>query len=238
MASMTVARSVFAGRQLAVKPAKASAARSSVVAQATARPVWYPGNEPPAYLDGSLPGDFGFDPLRLGSDPEALRWFQQAELQHARWAMLGLTGILVPEILDVAGVADFPLWTEAATATFWTDPLTLFLTQMLVMHWAETRRWMDYKNPGSCNKDPIFDYELPAGDVGYPGGQWFDPFGMSSAETMADLRQKEIKNGRLAMVSIFGFATQTFATGVGPVHNLVDHLADPYNTTIFQTFGY
>ena len=28
-----------------------------------------------------------FDPLRLGEQPEALKWYQQAELQNGRWAM-------------------------------------------------------------------------------------------------------------------------------------------------------
>ncbi|KAL4561980.1 hypothetical protein LXL04_034166 [Taraxacum kok-saghyz] len=27
------------------------------------RPIWFPGSSPPEWLDGSLPGDFGFDPL-------------------------------------------------------------------------------------------------------------------------------------------------------------------------------
>ncbi|KAL2940533.1 Photosystem I chlorophyll a/b-binding protein 6 chloroplastic [Bienertia sinuspersici] len=60
------------------------------------RPLWFPGSTPPPWLDGSLPGDFGFDPLGLGSDPETLRWFAQAELMHSRWAMLGVAGILIP----------------------------------------------------------------------------------------------------------------------------------------------
>ncbi|XWS22760.1 hypothetical protein CRYUN_Cryun29cG0064000 [Craigia yunnanensis] len=30
------------------------------------RPLWFPGSIPPPWLDGSLPGDFGFDPLGLG----------------------------------------------------------------------------------------------------------------------------------------------------------------------------
>ncbi|XP_050261158.1 photosystem I chlorophyll a/b-binding protein 6, chloroplastic-like [Quercus robur] len=29
------------------------------------RPLWFPGSSPPEWLDGSLPGDFGFDPLGL-----------------------------------------------------------------------------------------------------------------------------------------------------------------------------
>ena len=32
------------------------------------------GNEFPPHLDGSMPGDAGFDPLSLGSDPTLLKW--------------------------------------------------------------------------------------------------------------------------------------------------------------------
>eukprot|EP00955_Chlamydomonas_euryale_P089776 364493-Chlamydomonas_euryale.AAC.10 len=38
------------------------------------RPMWMPGASAPAHLDGSLPGDFGFDPLGLGVDKERLSW--------------------------------------------------------------------------------------------------------------------------------------------------------------------
>jgi hypothetical protein len=38
----------------AVRPAARSAARKAVVVRAAAeRPVWYPGNPPPAHLDGT-----------------------------------------------------------------------------------------------------------------------------------------------------------------------------------------
>ncbi|XP_057981328.1 chlorophyll a-b binding protein 7, chloroplastic-like [Malania oleifera] len=75
----------------------------SVCAAATDldRPLWFPGSTPPPWLDSSLPGDFGFDPLGLGSDAENLRWNQQAELVHCRWAMLGVAACRVPEMLAV-----------------------------------------------------------------------------------------------------------------------------------------
>ena len=47
----------------------------------------------PAHLDGTLPGDFGFDPLGLGADPQRLKYYQEAELMNARWAMMAVAGI-------------------------------------------------------------------------------------------------------------------------------------------------
>ena len=48
----------------------------------------------------SLAGDYGFDPLGLGEDPESLRWYVQAELVHSRFAMLGVAGILLTDVSD------------------------------------------------------------------------------------------------------------------------------------------
>jgi len=36
-------------------------------AEAGARPLWMPGTKAPAHLKGTLPGDYGFDPLELGT---------------------------------------------------------------------------------------------------------------------------------------------------------------------------
>lgn len=37
---------------------------------------WAPGTPSPSYLDGSLAGDYGFDPLGLGAEPANLARFQ------------------------------------------------------------------------------------------------------------------------------------------------------------------
>ena len=55
-------------------------ARRSVAVRAAARDLWLPGSTAPAHLDGSLPADFGFDPLGLGANKDNLKWFVQAEL--------------------------------------------------------------------------------------------------------------------------------------------------------------
>lgn len=51
-------------------PAK-KPAKSSIVSD---RPLWFPGAVAPPYLDGSLVGDYGFDPLGLGKPVEYLQF--------------------------------------------------------------------------------------------------------------------------------------------------------------------
>ncbi len=42
------------------------------------------GSNPPAHLDGTLPGDFGWDPLGLGADPDRLKWFAEVRDRGAK----------------------------------------------------------------------------------------------------------------------------------------------------------
>jgi light-harvesting complex I chlorophyll a/b binding protein 2 len=201
------------------------------------RPLWFPGSTAPEWLDGSLPGDFGFDPLGLGSDPETLKWFVQAELVHCRWAMLGAAGIFIPELLTKMGILNTPSWTVAGDADYFADKTTLFVIELILFAWAEGRRWADIVNPGCVNVDPVFpNNKLTGEDVGYPGGLWFDPLGWGkagNAEKLKELRTKEIKNGRLAMLAFLGAVVQANYTHTGPIDNLYAHLADPGHNTIF-----
>merc|ERR1711998_356172 len=64
----------------------------------------------------------------------------------------------------------------------------------------------------------------------YPGGS-FDPMGMSKGD-LDTLKLKEIKNGRLAMVAVFGMYMQASVTGTGPVANWLAHLADPWGMNV------
>ena len=127
----------------------AKSTRRDVAVQA--KGSWLPGLQSPAYLDGSLAGDNGFDPLALAEDPEDLRWFVQAELVNGRWAMLGVAGMLIPEVLTKAGLLNAPEWYDAGKETYFASSSTLFVIEFILFHYVEIRRWQDIKNPGSVN---------------------------------------------------------------------------------------
>ncbi|XP_047324571.1 photosystem I chlorophyll a/b-binding protein 5, chloroplastic [Impatiens glandulifera] len=217
--------------------------RVVVHAQQQPRPTWLPGLDPPPYLDGSLAGDFGFDPLGLGEDPASLKWYVQAELVHARFAMAGVAGILFTDLIRVSGISNLPVWYEAGATKFdFASTTALFIVQLILMGFVETKRYMDFTSPGSQGKDTSFFFGLEAAleglEPGYPGGPLLNPLGIAKdIKNAHGWKLKEIKNGRLAMVAMLGIFVQASLTHVGPIDNLVYHLSDPWHRTIIQTLA-
>jgi len=176
---------------------------------------WLPGCTTPSYLS-DLTGSYGFDPLGLGSTPTNLARYQEAELIHCRWAMLGVAGALAVEALGIGNWYDAPL---AAKQTYFgaevpLDLNTLVGIEFITMAAVEARR---------------FDNNDPQKKL-YPG---FDFAGLAKdPKTFESMKVKEIKNGRLAMLAFLGLIAQHAATGKTPLVNLAEHLADPFHQNV------
>ena len=188
----------------------------------------------PSYLDGTLAGDYGFDPLKLGADGK-IEKYRVAEVIHGRWAMLAIPGIVIPEALGIPG----GVWTEtgkvfldgeAGRPEILGNPYLFTAIEVALMAAVEAYRSGKAAPPaGFAPFYGKFESSDFAGlDPINPGGP-LDFFNVAATpDDLAVLKVKEIKNGRLAMIAMLGVFVQGLTTGEGPAANWGKHVADPF----------
>lgn len=155
--------------------------------------------------DKRLAGDVGFDPLNLADTSSSLAWYREAEIKHARIAMLAALGWPVaeklngplsqafgqPSLLTSDGLAPSVLngGLGGVSAVYWAAALALAI--------AAESTYLDAQLGVGVKKT---DY--------VPGMVGFDPLKLDSAAT----RTAEIWLGRVAMIAVVVYAVEESVT--------------------------
>lgn len=205
------------------------------------RSIALPFDKRPPVLDGTLPGDVGFDPAGftnnlpkpwlIGGEGRSLKWYREAEIVHGRVAQLAVLGFLIPSLAHFPGnpaygVANdafaelnpFKALTTVPEEGLWQIALVIFGIEL-----ARTKR--------------IIRGEKEPGDLGL-GQTGFNPFGFKyTPEEYREKQVQEIKHGRLAMFGALGMLLQTQASGMGPAQQLAGAFSFPDERAILNGPG-
>jgi len=170
-------------------------------------------------LKSQMAGNKGFDPAGFAKSPDLLLQYREAELKHARLAMLASVGWVMSELWH-QGLADLlgkdSLLQEDAGEFLAKAPSVLngglqdvppffWVVTLLFSGVAEVTRMLSIQGNAMNFK---------------PGALGFDPLGFYEQETAKgklELELKEINNGRLAMIAIAFFAGAEFASNTAIV---------------------
>ena len=166
----------------------------------------------PAALDGSLAGDVGFDPLGFAKSSEDLMNYREAEVKHARLAMLAAAGWPLSELFDKKIAAALSLDPLLDGSDRVPSLLNGGLGKVSPAYWVACI--------GAAAMIDIFGQLRMKSEKGnnYVPGDFGLRLGYPSNEAGQQRMQlAEIKNGRLAMIAVFGFAIQEFVSKQGVI---------------------
>eukprot|EP00594_Rhizosolenia_setigera_P007563 CAMPEP_0178953572 /NCGR_PEP_ID=MMETSP0789-20121207/8493_1 /TAXON_ID=3005 /ORGANISM="Rhizosolenia setigera, Strain CCMP 1694" /LENGTH=245 /DNA_ID=CAMNT_0020634845 /DNA_START=39 /DNA_END=776 /DNA_ORIENTATION=- len=190
-----------------------------------------------------------YDPLDLSgqnfwgkSEEETIGFLREAEVKHGRVAMFAFVGYIVhangitwPWAMTMDGTP-FPAVSSAPEA--WdaipeAAKLQIVAFVGFLEFWREVASEKHYMKGGKIGEFPAFDPKF------IPGGalNLYDPFGWSanrSEEDKAKGRIKEINNGRLAMLGIFGFLSEQTIPGAVPG---LSGIVPPYSGEVMAPFS-
>lgn len=153
------------------------------------------------------------------------RWLAYGEIIiNGTFAMLGAAGAIPPE----TALPWFKTGVTPPTGTsynYWADPYTHFVLEMVLMGFPGAP-----EIPRLSEKDGFHGKAVWIRRPCLPRRTALQPSWLRVHE--GELKLKEVKNGRLAMLAILGYFVQALVTGVRPYQNLLHHLANSAHNNI------
>ncbi len=150
-----------------------------------------------------------FDPVGFaeGASEGKIRFYREVELKHGRVAMLAAFGFPVAEQFHplFGGTIDVPSYIafqETPLQTFWP-------AVVLAISISEVFSIFSFNSPIGGGETWSIRSDYEAGHLG------FDPLGLkpTNAAELLEMQNKELNNGRLAMIAIAGMVGQELASG-------------------------
>jgi len=194
----------------------------------------------PSVLQRDLAADAGFDPLSMASSKVQLYDYREAEIKHARLAMLAAAGWPLAELWDTGLAKTFglrPIIEEnnglapsvlnggmgMVSPVYWVAVLALAAGVEAISEYKKSQakaadsNWMHTGSyvPGNLGFDPLGLYTV---------------FGKNESGKML-METAEIKNGRLAMLAITAYALEEAITKTPVVQNSA-FLFEPFWKTV------
>ena len=166
------------------------------------------GNALMRELPGKGPWGY-FDPIGITPEcqREALLW-REAEIMHGRVAMVAALGFFVQEALFHPLIPDVP--DNLAINQLKDTPMPLAVLLVGSIFFTEiTRARKGWVEPDFSSRTAQANTVRVLREGYEPGDLGFDPLKMKSEE----MQEKELNNGRLAMIAAAGFVGQELATG-------------------------
>jgi len=190
-----------------------------------------------------------FDPLGLSdrsfwgtSQEESISFLRESEVKHGRVAMFAFVGYIVhangitwpwPMTLEGAPFPKVASAPEAWDAIPEVAKLQIILFIGFLEYWSEACRDKHYMKGGKIGDFPDFNTKyIPGGALNY-----YDPFGRNknlTEEQKASGLVKEINNGRLAMLGMFGFLCEAKIEGSVPA---LKGIIPPYDGEFMAPFA-
>jgi hypothetical protein len=168
----------------------------------------------PALLTKQYAGDVGFDPLGFADSEENLRNYREAEIKHARLAMLAAAGWPLSELFDKQLANAFGLEPVLQANDRAPSVLNGGLGKISPAYWVSCIILAAAIDLYGWSKSENGDSSYMPGDLG------FDPLGLYPKDEDGRQRMQlaEIKNGRLAMIAITAFAFQELVSNQAVVN--------------------
>lgn len=193
---------------------------------------WYllalPFMDRPAVLDGTLAADAGFDPAGFAGTREDMFKMREAEVKHARLAMLCAAGWPLAEKWD-DGIATSLGLPSVIALNGGRDPSLLNGGLGLInpAYWVGVvafAAFIEYQSETAKGDAKKADSDWLTTASWVPGDMGFDPFGLYTLLAPDDrgkflMETAELKNGRLAMCAVFVYVLEEFVTGKAVVDN-------------------